>query len=140
MNKVKITGNSNLDNKIEDFLSDYIDCIQEAIQNAKEGKQIDDKAIYALGDAVRSIHYIKKLMQKPEEVLDRENVEGISDRETNIKIQCIILSYISYVKEAIANLKNGTQIDEKSINTLGEAIRDIHIIKKTIEKPIGPLG
>lgn len=68
--QINITGNNKIDTEIERFLLEYVDYIQNAVGQAKEGNEIDDKAIYALGDAVRVIHHMKKLIKEPPKFLE----------------------------------------------------------------------
>lgn len=134
--QIRITGNSNLDCKIEKFLSEYVDYIQDAIKKAKENQQIDNKSIYALGDVVRNIQRIKKALIQSIEPSKEVPVEVTLNNKVNIRIQCIILSYISYVNQSIADAKNGIEIDNENIYVLGDAVKNTQIIRKITERPI----
>lgn len=49
--------------RIQCFLINYSRYIDLTMLQVKKGKDIDEKAIYALNDAVRTIAYIKKILE-----------------------------------------------------------------------------
>lgn len=60
---INITSNKQLNVQIATFLLSYVTYVQDQIKNAIDGKEVDEKAIYALGDAVRIMNHIRKLME-----------------------------------------------------------------------------
>ena len=49
--------------RIQCFLINYSRYIDSTMLEVKKGKEIDEKAIYALNDAVRTIAYIKRILE-----------------------------------------------------------------------------
>ncbi|WP_040305876.1 hypothetical protein [Caloramator australicus] len=55
-----------LEKKIENVIFSYIDYVHDSLSKAKKGEQIDEAAIYCLGDAIRVLHHAKKILEKKE--------------------------------------------------------------------------
>jgi hypothetical protein len=58
-----------INEKIKKFMDTYVDYMSKTINKALEDKEVDKDAIYALGDAVRVMHHIKKILFGYEEPL-----------------------------------------------------------------------
>ncbi|KPU42189.1 hypothetical protein OXPF_39680 [Oxobacter pfennigii] len=50
-----------INEKIEAFILTYLDYVQESLEKVKSGETVDTVAIYALGDAIRIMHHIRKI-------------------------------------------------------------------------------